>query len=255
MPKARSFALALAGVALALACTKKDPPPAAPDAASEPPVTIGDGGGSVVPPPPGFVPDELDAGPDADAGEPFGKEADWSKGAVPGTKITYKYPGEIFLMDEDKTSVLLTSSIAVDPVQDDSGVAVPQYLFRIKIGAVALSLADAAKAEKAPMFPDGKREAFVEADGLAKKLVVAQRAAYMQRLIAHGFNTTVVLAELGPKRTLVARVETVGEELRGRVAATNWHPERWQLALVDKVLATLTDPTAPPLPKPKDAGK
>lgn len=250
----RIVTLALCVASLSFACGKKDPPVAAakPDAATGEPPALASGIPGFVAPPPGLVPEE------ADAGDPFGKEADWSKGTIPGTKITYKYPGDIFLMDEDKVASLLSSSIAVDSIQDDSGAAPTQYLFKIKLTTVGVGLVDAAKAERAPMFPDGKKEGFVEINGLAKKTAVGTRVGYMQRLIAHGFNTTVVLVELGPKKTLVAHVETVGEELRRRVSPSNWHPETWQLALVERVLATVQDPAAPPPPpasKPKDAGK
>jgi hypothetical protein len=242
-------ALMMAGLS---ACSKKDPPPApakvVSDAATEPP----DLGKGFVAPPPGFVPQD-----EPDAGEPFGKVADWSKATFPGTKITYRYPGDIFLMDEDKTGIVLTSPISVEPVQDDSGASQQPYLFRIKASMKPMSVAECAKDEKVPtMFPDGKKESFVEVVRLAKKLTVASHEAYMQRLIVHGFNATVVLVDFGPKRTLVARIDTVGEELRPRVAVSNWHPEAWQLALTEAVLASFVDPSAPPVRARKtDGGK
>lgn len=245
------FTLALA-LAFALpACSKKEPPPAPStkvgDAAPEPP-DLGPKG--FVAPPPGLVPQD-----EPDAAAPFGKVTDWSKATLPGTKITFKYPGEIFLMDEDKTGVLLSSPIAVEAIPDDSGTAQPPYFFRMKLTLKSVGVVDAAKAEQlSTMFPGDKKEAFVEINGLAKKLSVANHASYMQRLIVHGFNASVMIVELAPKKTLVVRVETVGEELRPRVAISNWHPESWQLKLADAVLDTLDDP-ATPRAVTKDAGK
>ena len=237
-------------------CSKKEPPPTPAkvpgDAAAVEPPDLGPGGRKAfVTPPPAIAPAD-----EPDAGEPFGKVADWSPATIPGTKITFKYPGDVFLMDEDKSGVLLTSSIAVDPVQDDASSAPPQYLFRAKLAVKNVGVVECSKLEKTPsMFPSEKKDSFVEATGFAKKLVVASHAAYMQRLLAHGFNATLVLVELGPKKTLVARIETVGEELRPRVAVSNWHPEAWQNQLAEKVLGTFADPSAPPLPSTRDGGK
>ncbi|MBK8214647.1 MAG: hypothetical protein IPK71_12980 [Myxococcales bacterium] len=249
------YALVTAALALGAGCGKKDPPPAQgtpkTDASIEPPALGSQGPQGFVMPPKGFVPDDT-----PDAGEPYGKVAEWSTGTLPGTKITYKYPSDVFLMDEDKTSTLLTSPISVESIPDDAGNAPPPYQFRIRISVKPLGAVDAAKAEKMPtMFPDGKVESFVEATGLAKKLVVANHAAYMQRAIVHGFNASVVVVDLGPKRSLVARIETAGEELKSRISPSNWHPESWQLGLADKVLSTLVDPQAKAPPKGADAGK
>lgn len=246
MRKALLAAFVACAVSAAIACKKTEPPPPPPaaDAAPEPPAPLGDAA----------APASSSAAEEPDAGEPWGKEADWSKTTIPGTKITYKYPGEVFLMDEDKTSSLLSSPIAVEPAPNDSGAPEKPYIYALKLSTLPLSVVDAAKAEKVPMFPDGKKESFVEQGDLGRKTTITNRPAYVQRMLAHGFDTTVYLVELAPKRTLVARVETVGAALRSRVAETNWHPEAWQLGLAEKVLGTLVDPAAPPAPK-KDAGK
>ncbi|HQY63120.1 MAG TPA: hypothetical protein PK141_17090, partial [Polyangiaceae bacterium] len=73
----------------------------------------------------------------------------------------------------------------------------------------------------------------------SQKLTVASHAAYMQRVMAHGFNATVVLVELAPKRTLIARFDTIGEELRPRVEPSSYRPEAWQQDLAMAVVTTL----------------
>ncbi len=176
-----------------------------------------------------------------DAGfAPLPKLETWAVARIPGEKLELRYPSELFLLDEDAGGVLLTSQLVATPVEVPDGAVPPAYAFRGRLTVRALGVVDAAKAEKiGPIFPGDKREAFVEVDGRAKKLVLASHAAYMQRLFAHGFNSTVVLIELGPKRTLVARFDTLGEELRPRVEPSSWRPETWQRDLVDQLLATL----------------
>lgn len=231
LPSRLSAALALA-IALGLsACDRKGPAPSASDAA---PTPSSSAFGFVVPPPTMPMPDTPDAA--------LPPRATWSVAKLPGEKLELQYPGELFLLDEEKGGVLLTSQLSAAPVEvkGGDGAVPPAYTFRGRLRVAPQDLIEAAKAEGvAPMFPGGKRDAFVEATGRSQKLTVAARAAYMQRVVAHGFNATVVLVELGPKRTLIARFDTLGEELRPRVEPTSYRPEAWQQDLALAVLATV----------------
>lgn len=215
------------------ACDRKDT--ATSSAAEVAPPPSASAFGFVVPPPSAMVmPDTPDAALPA--------LGTWSVARLPGEKLELRYPGELFLLDDEKSGVLLTSQLSAAPVEvkGGDGAVPPAYTFRGRVRVAPQDLASAAHSEGVgPMFPGGKREAFVEAAGRSQKLTIASRAGYMQRVMAHGFNATIVLVELGPKRTLVARFDTIGEELRGRVEPSSYRPEGWQQDLAMAVVATL----------------
>ncbi|MBK6462066.1 MAG: hypothetical protein IPF92_13800 [Myxococcales bacterium] len=234
-PSARLGALAALAALGALgvaACDRSGPAAAAKDAA---PAPSSSAFGFVVPPPTAMVmPDAPDAALPA--------QSTWSVAKLPGEKLELRYPGELFLLDEEKNGVVLTSQLSAAPleVKGGDGAVPPAYVFRGRLRLLQHDLVEAAKAEGvAPMFPGGKRDAFVEATGRSQKLTVASHAAYMQRVMAHGFNATVVLVELAPKRTLIARFDTIGEELRPRVEPSSYRPEAWQQDLAMAVVTTL----------------
>lgn len=232
--------LAFAAVtSLALvACSKKDPPRANPS--GEPP-DLGSASlrGFVVPPPSAMI---MPDSPVRDADVPYGETTSWAKAKLAGTRLTLRYPSDVFLMDEEKDTLVLTSTVTVAPIDDDSGVPPKPYSFRGRFTTHKAGLAETAKTEKLfGLFPEDKVDAFTEAEGLRRKGTVAKHAAYIQKLGMHGFGQTVYLVELEPKKTLVARFDTVGDELRARVDESNFRSEKWQLGLIELVMQNVSE--------------
>ncbi len=225
----RAALLALVSLVCASGCEKKPPSPTRIDASSEPALLPSS------PPSATIAPEPTD--PDAR----YGKLATWTTVRIPDSRYTLKIPPDLLVVDEDLGALVLSSTLTVAPVGPPDPSKLP-YGFRGRIALRKGSVVDCAREDKLDsFFPDSKKESFVEARNLARKLEIARRPSYMRRVLVHGFDASVYYVELEPKKTLGIRFETVGEALKSRVDPGSWRSEDWQLGLIDRILGTVTE--------------